>query len=282
MKTINCKQFVMFLALLFSVGNVSFAQNDYAKKTTDKKYSNQYKKKQNNYGNNNKKKGANEYKYNKSFAYKTQKGLKSNKYLRNEIRVPQEYGISSERFLETSSIVFATDRKQLLLMTKAGMTQLLKGKYINKMEHGILMNMLHKDGYNKYHYGEYYKYRKYSTNIAKHIFTNLKDYCPKVTNSKRYMVKRGDKFRNHMLKIIMGSFTATDDLARVKRMRKGYDAYTAGYNLVGKMLKYIRFNYNGYSQKDYGFKPAPDGQGDGSYRRPSNWPWPVGGWPWKM
>jgi len=279
----NFKQLVMFLALLFAVGNVATAQSDYARKASDKKKSYQYKKKQqNNYGNKKKDNTSNQYKYNKSFASKTYKGLLSNRYLKNEIRVPSKYGVSSQDFLETSSIVFATERSQLLLMTKAGMTELYKGKYINKMEHGILMNLLHRDGYSKNHYAEYYKYRKYSTNIAKHIFTNLKEYCPKVTSSKRYKVRRGDKFRNQLLKIIMASFTATDDLAKVKRMRKGYDAYTTGYNLVGKMLKYIKFNYNNNYKTGYGFKPAPDGQGDGDYRRPNNWPWPVGGWPWKM
>lgn len=282
MKTFNCKQLVLFLAVLFAVGNVSFAQSGYAPKTSAKK-SNQYKKKQqNNYGYKKKATGSNTYRYSKSLASSTKGAIISNPSIKNIIRNMQRYGVSQNNFIETSAIIFATDKTQLLLMTKAGMTELYKGKYINKYEHGILMNMLHKDGYSKHHYAEYYKYRKYSTDVAKHIFMNLKDHCPKVDYGKRYKVKRGDRFRNQMLKIILGSFTATDDLARVKRMRKGYEAYTFGYSVAEKMLKKVNFNYNHRNQNDYGFKPAPNGQGDGSYQSSSKLPWPVGGWPWKM
>lgn len=282
MKQTKWKSLSLCLFLLLGVASMSIAQGNYAKKKSNSTAQVSYKKSNNRYGNNKKKNSEYKYKYNKGLSIKVNTLITKNRYVAKDIRALRNYGMDGKKYVETYSVVMAVEKNQLGLMAKAGMTELYKGKFLTEKEHAILMNLLHKDGYNKYHYAEYQKYRRYSTRIAQHIFTNLKDYCPRVTSSKRYMVKRDKSYRAHLIKIIMGTFTATDDLARIKKMRKGYDAYTSGYALAGKILKYVKINYNDRYKSEYGFKPSPDGQGDGDYRKPQKFPMPHGGWPWRI
>lgn len=280
MKQTKWKSLSLCLFFVLGISSMSLAQGNYTKKKSNSTAQVNYKKSNNRYGNDKKK--NNEYKYNKGLSVKVNTLITKNRYVAKDVSALRNYGVDGKKYVETYSVVMAVEKNQLGLMAKAGMTELYKGKFITEKEHAILMNLLHKDGYNKYHYAEYQKYRRYSTRIAEQLFIKLKDYCPRVTSSKRYMVKRDKGYRAYLIKFIMGTFTATDDLARVKKMRKGYNAYISGYDLAGKILKYVKINYNDRYNIEYGFKPAPDGQGDGDYRRPSNLPWPYGGWPWRI
>lgn len=164
-------------------------------------------------------------------------------------------GLKSKDMAHKIATVANVNQNQILLMARAGMSELAMKKLITIEEHSILLDILHDEGYNASHYKAFISHDKFSTEIAADVFQSLKEITPVVTTQKRK--KRGRKWFKGIAKIIGGIIGAIDGF-----IKGGVEGAAKGYLAGSKAMESLFESGLGGGTSGNGVKPGPNGEGD--------------------